>query len=57
MALRECPSCAMEVDAEADACPVCGYEFPEPRAGFGPVAWLFVALMLLPVLWVLSRLL
>ena len=54
---RECPSCAMMVDADAEACPVCGYEYPEPRRGFGPMAWLFVALLLIPVLWVLARLL
>ena len=45
----------MTVDADTDVCPVCGYEFPEPRPGFGPAAWLFVGLMLLPVLWVLFR--
>ena len=44
---RECPSCAMEVDADASACPVCGYEFPVPRAGFTASAWLFVILMVL----------
>jgi hypothetical protein len=57
MASRECPSCAFEVEAEAEVCPYCGYEFPEPRTGFGPMAWLFVLLMLIPVLWVLMRLL
>ena len=56
MTERECPSCAMPVDADAAVCPVCGYEFPQARPGFGPAAWLFVALMLLPVLWVLFRL-
>lgn len=55
--LRECPSCAMEVDAEATECPVCGYEYPVPKRTFGPAAWLFVALMLIPVLWVLMRVL
>lgn len=57
MAMRECPSCGLEVEAEAEVCPYCGYEFPESRTGFGPMAWLFVALMLLPVIWVLMRLL
>jgi RNA polymerase subunit RPABC4/transcription elongation factor Spt4 len=28
MKKKECPSCAMEVDAKATICPVCGYEFP-----------------------------
>ena len=57
MAMRECPSCGLEADADAEVCPYCGYEFPESRTGFGPMAWLFVALMLLPVLWVLMRVL
>lgn len=45
--VRECPSCAMEVPADADECPVCGYEFPEEKTGVKVSAWLFVALMVL----------
>lgn len=56
MTMRECPSCGLDVDAEADVCPMCGYEFPAPPLTFGPTAWLFVALMLLPILWVLMQL-
>ena len=44
---RECPSCAMEVPADAVECPVCSYEFPVPKAGVRMSAWLFVALMVL----------
>ncbi|MDX1531354.1 MAG: zinc ribbon domain-containing protein [Rhodothermales bacterium] len=55
--LRECPSCAMEVDAEADECPVCGYEYPSNRAGVGAAAWLMAALLVLPLLWLLFELL
>ena len=44
---RECPSCAMDVPAEAETCPVCGYEFPVARAGVRPMAWVFVGLMVL----------
>ena len=25
---RECPSCACEVAAQENRCPICGYEFP-----------------------------
>ncbi len=57
MAERECPSCAMSVEAEAEVCPVCGYEFPEPRTGVSPMAWLMAALLILPVLWVAMQLL
>jgi RNA polymerase subunit RPABC4/transcription elongation factor Spt4 len=27
MKKKECPSCAMEVDAKSKSCPVCNYEF------------------------------
>ena len=29
MAKKECPSCAMEIDSDANECPICGYEFPK----------------------------
>jgi hypothetical protein len=28
MKKKECPSCALEVDANLKECPFCGYEFP-----------------------------
>lgn len=28
MSKKECPSCAMQIDADAEVCPVCEYEFP-----------------------------
>ena len=43
---RECPSCAVEVQANHNRCPICGYEFPHP----GPARkflWPAVALLLL----------
>lgn len=27
---RECPSCAVEVPANNNRCPICGYEFTHP---------------------------
>ena len=27
---RECPSCACEVEANHNRCPICGYDFPNP---------------------------
>lgn len=44
---RECPACALDVPADADVCPMCGYEFPVQSAGLRMSAWLFVALMIL----------
>lgn len=50
---RECPQCAVEVPANENRCPICGYEFP----GRGPLQrnliWivaLLLALLLIPLL-------
>ncbi|MDA0379374.1 MAG: zinc ribbon domain-containing protein [Bacteroidetes bacterium] len=53
MALRECPSCALESDPAETVCPFCGYEFPEPSKGMSTAAWLFVVLLLA---WPVSQL-
>ena len=37
----------MPTDAEAPECEVCGYEFPEPKAGVTAMTWLFIGLMVL----------
>lgn len=57
MALRECPSCALESDPAEEVCPFCGYEFPEPSKSLGWAAWLFLFLLLSWPLWRLVRLL
>ena len=44
---RECPACAMPTAADLPECEVCGYEFPEPKAGTTAITWLFIALMVL----------
>jgi hypothetical protein len=31
MKKKECPSCAMEIDARLTVCPICGYEFTDSR--------------------------
>ncbi|MDV3307435.1 MAG: hypothetical protein LOY03_01280 [Cyclobacteriaceae bacterium] len=50
MAKKECPSCAMEVDAKSRTCPICGYEFPT-RSNM--LKWVAIALvLLLLLLWV-----
>ncbi len=41
---RECPSCAMEIDTDSTACPICGYEFS--RAG-GITRWVAIGLLVL----------
>ncbi len=49
---RECPACAVEVPANENRCPICGYEFP----GRGPlhrnliwIVLLLLALLLIPL--------
>ncbi|MFO7256506.1 MAG: hypothetical protein DIU61_002365 [Bacteroidota bacterium] len=50
MARKECPSCAMEVDAESSTCPICGYEFPTRG---GTLKWVAIVLvLLLLLLWI-----
>jgi RNA polymerase subunit RPABC4/transcription elongation factor Spt4 len=44
MKKKECPSCAMEIDASSKQCPICNYEFPSTHAGLKWVA-LLLALM------------
>ena len=52
---KECPGCAFEVPADAEECPYCGYEFPRPKTGVRPMAWLFAALLVIPLAWVAYR--
>lgn len=30
--MRECPSCAVDVEDNLSVCPVCGYEFPQKKS-------------------------
>jgi hypothetical protein len=54
--VRECPGCAVEVPANENRCPICGYEFP----GRGPlqrnlpwIVLLCLALLLIPLFFAL----
>ncbi|HYW36197.1 MAG TPA: zinc ribbon domain-containing protein [Balneolaceae bacterium] len=48
---KECPGCAMMVDADADVCPICGYEFPRRSTTLQIVAWILIIILLL--FWVI----
>lgn len=53
---RECPGCGLEVEANNNRCPVCGYEFPnvpEPRGLAAWVVWILVALGVAAILLML----
>ena len=43
---KECPGCALEVDADAEICPYCGYEFPKQPLAIKIAAWFFLFLLL-----------
>ena len=47
---KECPSCAMQVDASAKVCPICNYEFPAQRPILRWVAILLVILLVLALI-------
>lgn len=51
MKKKECPSCAMEVDAGAAQCPICGYEFTDMRGG--SLKWVAIILAILFLLYIL----
>ncbi|HOE00060.1 MAG TPA: zinc ribbon domain-containing protein [Kiritimatiellia bacterium] len=51
---RECPNCAVEVPANENRCPICGYEFPVRGPLQRNLLWI-VALLLLLLLWPLLR--
>jgi hypothetical protein len=42
MKKKECPACAMEIDADKKICPICGYEFPEGQPLFKVLVVLLV---------------
>lgn len=44
---KECPSCAMEIDADCKICPICAYEFPVPAKFPKWIAILLILLFLL----------
>jgi hypothetical protein len=48
---KECPSCALDVPADADVCPFCAYEFPVQRTS---VKYAAVAMVVLLVIWMVG---
>ena len=54
--VKECPSCALDVDEGAEVCPYCAYEFPRQKSAVKIVAWLMALLLAWPLFKVLSLL-
>lgn len=54
---RECPSCALMIDAEADVCPYCGYDLPPaPKSSVKVVAIVMALLLAYPLFKLLAML-
>jgi len=48
---KECPSCAMEINANEKVCPICHYEFPEESKSFKMIV---IVLILLFIVFILN---
>ncbi|MGM0582217.1 MAG: zinc ribbon domain-containing protein [Bacteroidota bacterium] len=49
---KECPSCAMMIEKDAQVCPICQYEFP--RRGYqNKLKWIAILLAVLFLLVIL----
>lgn len=51
MKTKECPSCAMQVDAKSKLCPICQYEFTQTNRTWQVVALLLVLLFIYLILF------
>ncbi len=55
-ATRECPNCAMDVRADAPACPICKYEFQQRlKFPWKPVAVVLLVVILAGLAWQVMR--
>ncbi len=54
--VRECPSCALDVDTDAEVCPYCNYEFPQQKSSRKAMAWVMALLLAWPVFELLKLL-
>ncbi|KPL05495.1 MAG: hypothetical protein AMJ73_00420 [candidate division Zixibacteria bacterium SM1_73] len=55
---KECPNCAVKIPKDSRRCPICGYEFPQPKSRFFTwVAIILIILFLIPLIRLLISLL
>ncbi|NGP87602.1 zinc ribbon domain-containing protein [Fodinibius halophilus] len=45
MSQKECPACAVQVDGDAEVCPICGYEFPSQPLYLQIMVWIMILLL------------
>lgn len=53
---RECPSCALPIEADADVCPYCGYDLPRQKGSLKIAAIVFALLLLWPIIRLIDHL-
>lgn len=53
---RECPSCALPIDPDADVCPYCGYDLPRQKNALKLAALIMALLLIWPLIELLQRL-
>jgi predicted amidophosphoribosyltransferase len=51
---RECPSCALPIDVEAEECPYCGYDLPRQKSSVRIVAIVMAILLIWPLIKLLQ---
>ncbi|NJN42993.1 MAG: hypothetical protein HC811_12950 [Flammeovirgaceae bacterium] len=47
---KECPSCAMKIEATSEECPVCGYQFQNYGSW---VKWLAILMVIVFILYMI----
>ncbi len=55
--MTECPSCALEIEEDAETCPYCGYEIPKQKNSTVLMAIVILLIMLWPIYKLLQFLL
>ncbi|WP_138431547.1 zinc ribbon domain-containing protein [Fodinibius saliphilus] len=47
MSQKECPACAVQIDNNAEICPICGYEFPTQPLYLKVAVWVMIFLLII----------
>lgn len=55
-ASRECPSCGLPIDANADVCPYCGYDLPKQKNSLKLAALIMAVLLIWPLIELIQML-
>lgn len=53
---RECPSCGLDIPADADVCHYCSYDLPQQKSSLKIAAIIMALLLIWPIIELLDRL-